>query len=533
MERVEPDFMLRTSLRKEHHHRYAVAAQIASGAVVDCACGIGYGSELLLANGRVSQYTGIDPEDSAISYARERFAAPNARFFKGTLEKNRCKPASADTFVMFETLEHTVEPAIALAAVAKVMKPDGVLVGSVPSFEYEGLCESVYGPNPFHLQRFTAEALSTLLSERFEAVALFAAEFVVGSLFRPLGTGSPPAAQLHDHDGAEQQVLGSLLFLAGSREAVERARERMAGQAQFHFAMAKTNLDAEEVEPIRKALNFAELSIQSRDEAIASQGKMLEDRWDILVNTEAMVRSRDGTIEALARQMDQQGGAVESITAVLSEQQGLIQSLTDHGQKQQDMIANLFAANALKDADHAALTARLSDIQAQAIEAVAEANRVEDQLRGQLKQQCDALEALEAKSSAELAALRQQLEQTRAEHQHELERRDAELAEAQAKTMAEAAKLRQALEKKQAEYADLESALSESANQGRQLKGKHNQALAAIAKANTEAAAMRLQLEHLQSELAAIRSALASREDIMIAQSRLLVRRDIAKGNRL
>ena len=508
MERVEPDFMLRTSLRKEHHHRYAVAAQIASGAVVDCACGIGYGSELLLANGRVTQYTGIDPEDSAISYARERFAAQGARFFKGTLEKNRCKPASADTFVMFETLEHTVEPAIALAAVAKVMKPDGVLVGSVPSFEYEGLCESVYGPNPFHLQRFTVEALSTLLSERFEAVALFAAEFVVGSLFRPLDTGSSPAAQLHDRDGAEQPVLGSLLFLAGSREAVERAKERMAGQAQFHFAMAKTNLDAEEVEPIRKALNFAELSIQSRDEAIASQGKMLEDRWDILVNTEAMVRSRDGTIEALARQMDQQGGAVESITAVLSEQQGLIQSLTDHGQKQQDMIANLFAANAQKDADHAALTARLADIQAQAIAAAAEANRIEDQLRGQLQQTGEALEALEAKSHAELA-------------------------EAQAKAMAEVATLRQELEKKQAEYAVLESALSESANQGQQLKRKHHQALAAIANANTEAAAMRLQLEHLQSELAAIRAALASREDIMIAQSRLLVRRDIAKGNRL
>lgn len=486
MERVEPDFMLRTSLRKEHHHRYAVAAQIASGAVVDCACGIGYGSELLLANGRVSQYTGVDPEASAIGYARGRFAAPNARFLKGTLEKNRCKPASADTFVMFETLEHTVEPALALSAVAKVMKTDGVLVGSVPSAEYEGLCESVYGPNEFHLQRFTADALSKLLFDQFQAVALFAAEFVVGSLFRPLDAGSQPAAQLHDRNGAGQEVLGSILFLAGSHEAVERAMERMVGQAQFHFAMAKTSLDAEEVEPIRKALNFAELSIQSRDEAIASQSKMLEDRWDILVNTEAMVRSRDGTIEALARQIDLRGGAVESITAVLSEQQGLIQSLADHGQKQQDMIADLIAANAQKDADNASLTEKLSDIQTQVVQAAAEAKQAEDQLRNKLKQHIDALEALNAK-----------------------------------------------LEKKQAEFADLERALSASASEGRLVKQKHDQALVAISKANTEAAAMRLQIERLESELAAIRSALASREDIMIAQSRLLVRRSLAKGNRL
>ncbi len=475
MERVEPDLMLRTSLRKEHHHRYAVAAQIAAGKVVDCACGIGYGSELLLANGNVSDYTGIDPDASAVSYARERFAGPNARFLTGTLEKNRCKPASADTFVMFETLEHTVEPAIALSAVAKVLKHDGLLIGSVPSAEYEGLCESVYGPNEFHLQRFTAEALSELLSQQFQTVALFAAEFVVGTLFRPLDAGAPLAAQLLDRDYAEQQVLGSILFLAGSRSAVEKACERVAGQAQFHFAMAKTNLDAEEVEPIRKALNFAELSIQSRDEAIASQGRMLEDRWDILVNTEGMVRSRDGTIEALARQIDEQGGAVESITSVLSEQQALIQSLTDHGAQQQDIIANVLAAHAQKDADNAALVARLSEIQAQAHKAAANAERTESQLRNELKRLSDALAALEVTSSAEISALKQELEQ------------------------------------KHAEYADVVNALSMSANENGQLQRKYKEALVAIAKANTEAAAMRLQLAQLQSELAAIRSALASR----------------------
>ena len=532
MERVEPDFMRRTSLRKEHHHRYAVAAQIATGQVIDCACGIGYGSELLLANGKVSQYTGIDPDGSAIAYAREKFSQPAARFQRGTLERNRCKPASADTFVMFETLEHTVEPTLALSAVARVLKPDGVLVGSVPSAEYEGLCEATYGPNQFHLQRFTAEALRDVLEQHFDAVALFAAEFVVGSLFRPLEAGTPPAAELLDRDGAEQQVLGSLLFLAGSQASVQAAIKRMNGQAQFHFAMAKTSLDAEEVEPIRKALNFAELSIQSRDEAIASQGKMLEDRWEILVNTEAMVRSRDGTIETLARQIDQQGGAFDTARSAISEQRELIQSLTEHVEKQQAMIANVLAANAQKDADAVALTARLSQILADSAQAATEAKQANEDLRQALRQRDEALDETKTKASAETATLRQALEQQQAKHLGEVRQRDEELAELKARADAEAATLRQALEQQQADLVGLEGAVSASAGAYQRVQLKHDQAMAAIAKAHAEAAATSLRVEQLQAELVALRSALESREEIMIAQSRLLTRRSAARTDR-
>ena len=157
MERATQDQFSSSALRNEHFHRYALASRLARGLVVDCACGIGYGSEMLCGQEAVDSYWGIDPSDDAIDYARANYARPKVEFSIGTLEENPCLESSVDIFLMFETLEHTVDPDAVLRSVRRCIKPNGLLIGSVPSAEYEALCDQTYGKNPFHLQRFSKE----------------------------------------------------------------------------------------------------------------------------------------------------------------------------------------------------------------------------------------------------------------------------------------------------------------------------------------------------------------------------------------
>src|ERR1700756_2849457 len=104
----------------EHWHRYHFAAPFAAGkAVVDVACGEGYGSALLAR--RATQVTGVDASADAIAAARRRYGGPaNLAFVEGRCEWLPLPQASADLVVSFETLEHLENPRAFLAEAARV-----------------------------------------------------------------------------------------------------------------------------------------------------------------------------------------------------------------------------------------------------------------------------------------------------------------------------------------------------------------------------------------------------------------------------
>lgn len=529
MERVEPDFMQRTSLREEHRHRYLIATQVATGDLVDCACGIGYGSEVLMAGGRVASYTGIDPDPQAIAYARKTFHRDDVRFRRGLLEKNSCAPSSVDTFVMFETLEHTNDPHVALTAVARTLKSDGLLIGSVPSAEYEALCETTYGPNEYHLQRFAADALMEELKRHFEDVALFSAEFVVGTLFKPVRDTSWRRSTLFDRDSQDDTVLGSLFFLAGSKHTLQAAKNRLDGQAQFHVAMAKANLDAEEVEPFRKALNFAELSIRSRDEAISSQGKMLEDRWEILVKTEQMLRGRDVTIELLEKQIGEQNSALTTTNAIHIEQRDLIQSLKTYIEAMQAHCALILVSMAAKESTLTNLTQRLAEEEARRMRASAECDSLRARIHDEAKRALTEQQALRALTEAEVTALRtsyeSDAERLRIQAETERENLFASMERQAQIATAESDKLRD-------EVVELRELAASRSQQTGALQKDLDKALSAIAAAHSRTAAALLDVRHLQDQVNEARAALAARDEMLIAQTRLLARRKTLQSNR-
>ena len=287
MERASKDHFGRTSLRDEHIHRYQLAARAARGFVVDCACGIGYASALIARQAEVEAYLGIDPSEDAIEYAIKNYSGERIRFEYGMLEKNSCGRSSIDTFLMFETLEHTTNPNEALKNIRACLKQDGLLIGSVPSAEYEALCESTYGPNPFHLQRFTKEQITEMLGRHFGSVRIFSMEFILGSLFQRIDDEFASHAEivLAAPSTGEFAIAGSIVFIAGSQERVEEAVHKIGAQTIFLPSIPKVILDRDEVEPIRAAMQSMEAMIRERDEVIIEQRRLLEKRP---TTTEAM-----------------------------------------------------------------------------------------------------------------------------------------------------------------------------------------------------------------------------------------------------
>jgi 2-polyprenyl-3-methyl-5-hydroxy-6-metoxy-1,4-benzoquinol methylase len=80
MERLTNDELQSLTVsRLEHRHRYLCAAALAKGEILDIACGVGYGADILLGNPTVTGYVGMDVEEEAIAEAQVT-ARPGRRF---------------------------------------------------------------------------------------------------------------------------------------------------------------------------------------------------------------------------------------------------------------------------------------------------------------------------------------------------------------------------------------------------------------------------------------------------------------------
>jgi SAM-dependent methyltransferase len=122
--------------------------------VVDCACGTGYGSELLLQAGARS-VQGVDFDRAALEFARLRHAHPGITYFEA--DAVRFAPHTVPSvWVSLETVEHLPHPEAYIAHVAKVLPPGGRFIASVP------VTVSTDG-NPHHLHDFTRASFRRLL----------------------------------------------------------------------------------------------------------------------------------------------------------------------------------------------------------------------------------------------------------------------------------------------------------------------------------------------------------------------------------
>lgn len=118
-------------IEADHMARYQFAARHARGKqVLDVACGVGYGSQVLM-NAGALKYSGVDINPELVSHARKTYGAPGVDFQPGDVTALKFRE-EFDLITCFETIEHVEDYQQALASLFQALKPGGGILVSSP-----------------------------------------------------------------------------------------------------------------------------------------------------------------------------------------------------------------------------------------------------------------------------------------------------------------------------------------------------------------------------------------------------------------
>lgn len=163
-ERVIPKIMNpKNGLLLEHIERYKFSRKFCKGSVLDIACGVGYGSELLLNNNlSINKYVGIDSSHEAISYAKLHYKNSKSFYYVDDALNPNLQDiyGNFDTIVSFETIEHFKEDKLFIENLYKLLCPNGTLIISTPF----GRGKNQSCSSPFHVYQYTKDEFIKILS---------------------------------------------------------------------------------------------------------------------------------------------------------------------------------------------------------------------------------------------------------------------------------------------------------------------------------------------------------------------------------
>ncbi len=154
--------------------RYLYAARFSEGAaVLDLACGDGYGSYLLSLNAQT--VIGVDMREEKISHAASRYIRDNLQFKVGSAARIPIEGTEVfDLIVFFEATEHISndEQHALMVEVRRLLKKDGLFIVSSPNkISDTDLPRCQHG---FHDREFDAQEFKEFLEQYFPHVGILA-----------------------------------------------------------------------------------------------------------------------------------------------------------------------------------------------------------------------------------------------------------------------------------------------------------------------------------------------------------------------
>lgn len=209
----------------DHSHRYQWASSCVYGTVLDIACGIGYGSRYLVNNPRVTNYIGVDIAPEAIDKAKINYSSDVCSFYVGSAyDLTFIQDESIDVLVSMETIEHLQQPELAMKEFRRILKKDGIFLGSVPTRGLDEHHDQYHGGNQYHLTRFDFNCIKELLSKYFDFVNIYLSQIRLCIETHPLtkSIGSISPVQIESIKYTEDlKDLGIFLFAASLRDLDE------------------------------------------------------------------------------------------------------------------------------------------------------------------------------------------------------------------------------------------------------------------------------------------------------------------------
>jgi O-antigen biosynthesis protein len=326
-------------VHSEHVARYAWASQLARGAVVlDAGCGTGYGTAILAEAGP-ERLLAVDVAEDAVAVTREA-TGDRAETSVADITALPFEDSSVDLAVCFEVIEHLERRDAAIRELARVLRPDGVLLISSPN-------RREYLPgNEFHVHEYTPEELETALREVFGNVRLHVQNAWLGSLLAgsdgadaAAGAGRLDAdielmSATRTREGTfvvavagdgplpaleNRLVLGDPFEVRWWAEEIEAARG-LAGEVE-----RRTVRNARELERTRERLRAAERRIleieQGHASVVAERGELQSDleeaQLELARCTEELAQARALRARADRVVLDMQASASWRLTRPL------------------------------------------------------------------------------------------------------------------------------------------------------------------------------------------------------------------------
>lgn len=146
---------------------------------------VGSGGGYVLRLFPTARLTAIDVSDLYLDNARRNLQGYDVRYVKGEVDKLDLPSQSFDRIICTEVLEHTKDPDAILATIARMLKPTGVAVITVPNdpliAKLKGAIRETpigaiykdkieWGADEFHLHKWTPSEFEALLSKHLRVL---------------------------------------------------------------------------------------------------------------------------------------------------------------------------------------------------------------------------------------------------------------------------------------------------------------------------------------------------------------------------
>lgn len=294
MERMDESLIKKKHLIDEHYARYKLFLNLVEGNVVDCACGIGYASEVVLDNSNANSYLGIDVSKESIEIANSKYKKENVSFNVGSLVNLDIEDDYADAFFCMETLEHIQRDLLdkCCSEIVRVLKPNGIFIGSVPTCEYDDKCESVYGVNSYHITRFSQKSLESLLKKHFKFVKVGIITRQVASFFVS-DQNLKDRVEVEIFNTNENSKFGSFMFLCSNDS------DFIEIESKAFFSQTLVEYDEEQVIPLYESMRYAEKMALDRLKFIREIEEVSNERLRLIRETEEISNERLDRIKHL------------------------------------------------------------------------------------------------------------------------------------------------------------------------------------------------------------------------------------------
>ena len=170
-ERLLPGAVTTASGLSTHKHRYIFASAFVQNKVVlDCACGMGYGSNYL--KGKASMVIGGDISREAIKSAKSFYKQEELFFLQLDATKLPFSENTFDVIVSLETIEHLESYKSFLSECVRVLKTGGTFICTTPN-RHRLILPFRKPVWPFHTHEFTVREFHNLVRAFFRVEGLF------------------------------------------------------------------------------------------------------------------------------------------------------------------------------------------------------------------------------------------------------------------------------------------------------------------------------------------------------------------------